>query len=934
MGEPLRIFISYSHDDKRHKKKLLDHLSVLVEFSNIDPWTDDRIAPGAKWREEIEQAMASCDVALLLVSASFLASKFIKEAEIPALWKRQADARRIVVPVILSDCAWKYHPALEPLSALPADGKPITEYAGNKRERAFKQVAEAIATLARKRAEWAPQDRPGAAHSPAPHIMPATPASSGSALHQLRAPPGDVTERPRKVITNVELGRREEELIGRGALLERVHDALSAPTGRGVVLYGMTGLGKTWIAQAVAATARRDHTFPGGVFWVSGDSRKAFLEGLASIGAALDQCNLASKSGEEPNDEQTLVEEAPRDEAPEMRIARDALRNAEETILLVVDQIDPRAPWVKEELEPLARATRVLATTTHAPMGFLHGPGRAAWLPVDPLEHDDAYGWVRSLAPRLHQGEIDALLAFFERHTLALDVAARTLDDDPLLPVSRYLDALRAGRDWTDEPEVNGAGRTALQALRFLSEHTTPEARRAWALSGCFASAPIPVGWLRAALAVLGLSDSEARAGVKELVRRHLGVRVGEGSGMTLPLHPLVHIVARTLATDTERSAMAQGLVQWIPGLEDSELHLKVPPAWPHIEAAWEAAAADPLVALRLTALLKYRGHRADLNRAREMLEATIKVAEQIEGPRSEVVAAVCNGLGCILMEFGSRTCLEEAEPILRRAIAIGETPLARDTPTVAVRLSNLAMVLKNLGGLPRLEEAEILIRRALDIDEQALGENAPPVAVRLGNLAMVLKNLGGPERLDEAEGLLRRAVKIQQRALGPDSPTVAVTLSNLAMVLEDLGEQGRHEEAEMLLRRALDIRENALGLDSPRVAVTLHNLAMVLLNLGGEDQLEEAEALLRRALTIEENALGADAPKVAVTLCNLASVLKMLSGARAAHGGDPPARAGGGDFDATPRSAARSDDDDPGEHRAVPAGSPEDRRQRTRKPT
>jgi tetratricopeptide (TPR) repeat protein len=568
--------------------------------------------------------------------------------------------------------------------------------------------------------------------------------------------------------------------------------------------------------------------------------------------------------------------------APEevkIETARRALREPKEPTLLVVDHIDAPAPWVQAELESLSRATRLLATTTHAPTGFLHGPGRAHWIRVDPLERDDAYAWVQTLAPRLRPSEIDMLLSFFERHTLALDVAARTLHDDPMLPVARYIESLRSGRDWTDEPEVMGAGKTALQALRFLSEHTTPPARRAWALSGCFASAPIPVGWLRAALAVLGLSDSEARAGVKELVRRHLGVRVGEGSGMTLPLHPLVHIVARTLATDTERSAMAQGIVQWIPGLEDPELHLKVPPAWPHIEAAWEASAADPLVALRLTALLKYRGHGADLNRAREMLESTMQVAEQIEGPQSEVVAAVCNALGCILMEFGNRKHLEEAERLLRRALTIDETPLGRDAPTVAVRLSNLAMVLKNLGGLPRLEEAEMLIRRALDIDEQALGENAPPVAVRLSNLAMVLKNLGGAERLEEAEALLRRAVKIQQRALGADSPTVAVTLSNLAMVLEDLGEQGRHEEAEMLLRRALDIRENALGLDSPRVAVTLHNLAMVLLNLGGEDQLEEAEALLRRALTIEETALGADAPKVAVTLCNLASVLKTLSG-------------------------------------------------------
>jgi tetratricopeptide (TPR) repeat protein len=864
--QPLRLFISYSHKDAKLKDELLEHLEVVRRVEGVDVWTDDRIDPGADWREEIEKGLQQADIALLLVSPAFLASDFIQDNEMPDVLARQAAQGLRVIPVIMRDCAWKQDPVISRMEedVLPWDGEPVTRYKDSRRDRAFTEVATKIARLARKRSGRGPAERP-----PPPPVPPPTPSQSG--MLDRDGPPSSRMDWTGQinvwemlgVITNMAVDRREDDLVGRAPLLEEVREALHAKGGRGVVLFGMTGIGKTWIAQAVASSARREigeHGYPGGVFWVSGSSHEEFLAGLASIGVAFGK-----------------NEEAP--EEVKIETARRALRDPKEPALLVVDHIDAPAPWVQQELEAVARGTRLLATTTHAPTGFLHGPGRAHWIRVDALERDDAYAWVQSLAPRLRPSEIDMLLTFFERHTLALDVAARTLHDDPMLPVSRYLDSLRAGRDYTDEPEVTGAGLTALQALRFLSEHTTAPARKAWSVAGCFASAPIPVGWLRAALAVNGMSDSEARAGVKELVRRHLGVRVGEGAGMTLPLHPLVHIVARTLATDLERSAMAQGIVQWIPGFEDPELHLKVPPAWPHIEAAWGASAADPLVALRLAALLKHRGHRADLNRAREMLEATISVAEQIEGPNSEAVAAVCNALGCILMDLGTKKYLEDAERMLRRALTIDESPLGRDAPTVAVRLSNLAMVLKNLGGIARFEEAEILLRRALDIDEQALGENAQPVAVRLSNLAMVLRNLGGQERLEEAEGLLRRAVKIQQKTLGPDSPTVAMTLSNLAMVLTDLGEPGQLEEAEIMLRRALDIRENALGLDAPRVAVTLHNLAMVLQGLGEQEQLEEAEALLRRALTIEENALGVDAPKVSVTLCNLASVLKTLGG-------------------------------------------------------
>ncbi len=856
---PLKLFISYSPKDARLKDELLEHLEVVRRFEGVDVWTDDRIEPGTDVNAEIEKALAQADVALLLVSPSFLASSILQDTQVPELLSRHGVQGLPVIPVIVRDCAWQEHPAIKRFVVLPRGGEPITKHRGSRRDRAFKDVATEISRLAKKR-------------SSQPRFIPPPPPSSSGGDRET-PPPSSRLEWTGQVnvwdmlgvVTNMAVDRREDDLVGRETLLHDVRAALNAKTGRGVVLYGMPGIGKTWIAQAVASSARRELLFPGGVFWVSGGTQEEFYGGLVSIGTAI------TKSDETPDEFRADV-------------ARRALRDPKEPTLLVIDHIDAGAAWVQAEFETYSRQTRLLVTSTHAPTGFLYGPNRAVWFRVDALDQDAAYTWVQTLAPRLRPAEIKELLAFFERHTLALDVAARTLHDDPMLPVARYLETLREGRDLGEELSMTSAGKTALSALRFQAERIAPQAQRAWAMAGCFANAPLPVGWLRASLSALGLSDSDARAGVKELVRRHLGVRVGEGAGMTLPLHPLVHIVARTLATDLERSAMAQGLVQWISGLDDPELHVKVPPAWPHIEAAWDVCGADPLVALRLAALLTFRGHREDLLRAREMLEETIIVSEQIEGPNSETVAAVCNALGCILMEFGNRRDLEEAERLLRRSLTIidettvSENALGRDAPSVAVRLSNLAMVLKNLGGVPRLEEAEILLRRAIDIDEQSAGPDAPSVAVRSSNLAVVLKNLGGPERLSEAETLLRRALVIQRSSLGPESPTVAVTLSQLAMVLSDMGES-RLPEAERLLRRALTIRENALGLDAPRVAVTLHNLAMVLQNEGEGEQLEEAEVLLRRALEIEEMSMGSDAPKVAVTLCNLASVLKTLGG-------------------------------------------------------
>ena len=84
-----KLFISYSHDDEVWKEKLLDGLRVLERKNSVALWDANELTPGSEWSKQIENALQQSDLAVLLVSPSFLASDFIVNRELPALLERR-----------------------------------------------------------------------------------------------------------------------------------------------------------------------------------------------------------------------------------------------------------------------------------------------------------------------------------------------------------------------------------------------------------------------------------------------------------------------------------------------------------------------------------------------------------------------------------------------------------------------------------------------------------------------------------------------------------------------------------------------------------------------------------------------------------------------------------------------------------------------------
>lgn len=120
-----KVFISYSHKDSTHLERLRVHLKPLEKQGVVDVWDDTKIKVGNDWKKEIDVALHQAAIAVLIVSADFLASDFIVDNELPPiLEKAQLDGTKIV-PVILKPCRFSRDANLSRFQALNPPDKPV-----------------------------------------------------------------------------------------------------------------------------------------------------------------------------------------------------------------------------------------------------------------------------------------------------------------------------------------------------------------------------------------------------------------------------------------------------------------------------------------------------------------------------------------------------------------------------------------------------------------------------------------------------------------------------------------------------------------------------------------------------------------------------------------------------------------------------------------
>lgn len=137
---PLRIFISYAHEDMSGRERLEKHLSPLRRAGLIEIWTDAGIRAGQYWNDQIEQHLRASDVIVFLLSADFAASDFCYQ-EIEIAFEQERDGLAVIIPVLLHAVMWSRIP-LANHQLLPRDGQPIEDH--DSPDQAFTKVVEEL----------------------------------------------------------------------------------------------------------------------------------------------------------------------------------------------------------------------------------------------------------------------------------------------------------------------------------------------------------------------------------------------------------------------------------------------------------------------------------------------------------------------------------------------------------------------------------------------------------------------------------------------------------------------------------------------------------------------------------------------------------------------------------------------------------------------
>jgi tetratricopeptide (TPR) repeat protein len=811
----LDFFISYTRSDQPWAEwiaRVLDEAGYQTRLQARD------FIPGGDFVHEMQQAAATADRTIAVLSPAYFASRYTGSEWGAAFAQDPTGEAARLLPVRVAK--------VEPPGLLRS--RVYIDLVGKNEAEARSALLDGVAASGAQPTRSAPF--PGQALEPAaepvrfPGVLPA--------------------------VWNVPF-RRNLQFTGRTEQLGRIHQQLiSAGQLVPLVLVGPPGVGKTQLAAEYAYRHSSEYDL---VWWIRADDAGTLLADFAALAEQL--------AGLPVEKNQTLT------------IA--AVRTRLETShrwLLVFDNLDEA-----ELLEPVApQAGGHVLVTSRSDLDWAH---LATMIAVDPLPTEEAQAFLVARSRQEDQEAAAKLAEALGGLPLALEQAAGYIAHTGIVTLDRYLELFeqqslallergRRPRDYqstvaaTWELSLERLGQIAPAAVELLSlaAFLAPDDLPATLLLD---HADLLSGGLGAAAQQL---DSLGEA-VAALRRFGLVKRSGDG----LFIHRLLQTSVRDRLAEGTRRAWAALAVRLLRASfpdhgEDVRTWEECRRLLPHALRATEHAERLN-VELKATSWLldrvaRYAKGKAQLAEAKEYLDRAVALAEQALGEGHAEVANIRSDLGIVLSGLGSHSAARAQD---ERALAIRQTTLGPEHPETALSHDNLSGTLHSLGDYAA---ARAHAERALAIRQATLGAEHPDTARSHANLSSTLQALGD---YAAARVQAERALAIRQAALGPEHFDTALSHDNLSGTLHSLGDYaGARTQAE----RALAIRQAALGPEHFDTALSHDNLSGTLHSLG---DYAGARTQAERALAIRQTTLGPEHPDAALSHDALAGASEAL---------------------------------------------------------
>ncbi len=141
MREPVKVFVSYSHEDESYRNELIKSFSNMVRNKEISTWTDRDISASQLWRDEIDENLNGTQVIIFLISSDFINSDYCVDVEMQRALEMHRDGRALIVPIYIRATDVKHSPLAE-IHSLPTNKKPIKSW--QDRDLAWLDVVEGL----------------------------------------------------------------------------------------------------------------------------------------------------------------------------------------------------------------------------------------------------------------------------------------------------------------------------------------------------------------------------------------------------------------------------------------------------------------------------------------------------------------------------------------------------------------------------------------------------------------------------------------------------------------------------------------------------------------------------------------------------------------------------------------------------------------------